>query len=122
MPARHPPVGCPPVEDQGIHQISAHRIPARHPVRIGLAAAVLVAVVAGLGACADDDAADEAGSVPTTSEDASWVRYGHDLANSRLSIVASDLEDDQIPSGWTQVPDRTMVTFTRTDEPELESV
>jgi glutamine amidotransferase len=45
-----------------------------------------------------------------------------DLANSRLSIVASDLEDDQIPSGWTNVADRTMVTFTRTDEPELESV
>ena len=45
-----------------------------------------------------------------------------DLANSRLSIVASDLEDDQLPHGWTNVPDRTMVTFTRTDEPELEPV
>ena len=84
------------MEDQGIHQISAHRIPARHPVRIGLAAAVLVAVVAGLGACADDDAADEAGSVPTTSEDASWVRYGHDLANTRAVADEATLAPETV--------------------------
>jgi glutamine amidotransferase len=45
-----------------------------------------------------------------------------DFAACRLSIVASDFEDDQIPPGWTAAAGRAIVTFTRTDEPVLETL
>jgi len=45
-----------------------------------------------------------------------------DHAASRLTLVASDFEDDQIPEGWTAVRERAIVTFTRADEPVLENV
>jgi predicted glutamine amidotransferase len=43
-----------------------------------------------------------------------------DLAACRLEIVASDFDDDRLPAGWTPVPHRAIVTFTRTDEPFTE--
>ncbi len=87
------------MRDEGVHQVAA-----RHPARLGLAAAVLVAVVAGLGACADDDpdgsglsgsgsagagngevAGDDSDDPanPDASDPAAWVRFGHDLGNAR---------------------------------------
>ena len=45
-----------------------------------------------------------------------------DLAASRLSIVASDFEDDQLPHGWTEVTERAIVTFTRADDPVSETI
>jgi len=45
-----------------------------------------------------------------------------DYAASRLVLVASDFEDNQIPAGWTSVPERAIVTFTRTDEPTIEKL
>lgn len=46
----------------------------------------------------------------------------HDYAASRLTLVASDFEDNTVPAGWTSVPERANVTFTRTDDPILENV
>jgi predicted glutamine amidotransferase len=43
-----------------------------------------------------------------------------DYATSRLVLVGSDFEDDQIPPGWTSVPERAIVTITRADEPTIE--
>lgn len=45
-----------------------------------------------------------------------------DLAVSRLSIVASDFDDDRLPPEWTSVRERAIVTFTRADEPHVESI
>jgi predicted glutamine amidotransferase len=45
-----------------------------------------------------------------------------DYAASRLTLVASDFEDDQIPDGWTAVPERAIVTFTRADEPVIDKL
>lgn len=42
-----------------------------------------------------------------------------DLRACRLSLVASDFDEPQ-PAGWTSVPARAMVTFTRTDAPHIE--
>lgn len=44
-----------------------------------------------------------------------------DYATSRLVLVASDF-DDGIPSGWTSVPERAIVTFTRSDAPAVEDL
>jgi predicted glutamine amidotransferase len=44
-----------------------------------------------------------------------------DYAASRLTLVASDFED-RPPPEWTPVADRAIVTFTRSDEPVLESL
>lgn len=44
-----------------------------------------------------------------------------DYATSRLTVVASDF-DDGLPPGWTSVPERAIVTFTRADEPHVESL
>lgn len=44
-----------------------------------------------------------------------------DYANSRLTLVASDF-DDGIPSGWTPVRERAIVTFTRSDAPAIEDL
>jgi predicted glutamine amidotransferase len=43
-----------------------------------------------------------------------------DYATSRLVLIGSDFEDDQIPAGWTLVPQRAIVTLTRADEPIIE--
>jgi glutamine amidotransferase len=43
-----------------------------------------------------------------------------DLGSARLSIVASDFEDDRPPSGWTRLEPRTIATFSRTEPPQLE--
>jgi glutamine amidotransferase len=54
-----------------------------------------------------------------------------DYATSRLTVVASDFDDGVpsdsqasvgLPPGWTAVPERAIVTFTRTDEPVVESL
>jgi glutamine amidotransferase len=44
-----------------------------------------------------------------------------DYATSRLTLVASDF-DDGPPGGWTPVPERAIVTFTRADEPIVEKL
>jgi len=43
-----------------------------------------------------------------------------DFASCRLSLVASDFDEDRTPPGWTDVPDRAIVTLTRTDENLVE--
>jgi hypothetical protein len=55
------------------------------------------------------------------AEELSRLKVPH-LAACRLSIVASDFDEDRIPSGWTRVAERTSVTLTRTDGPILESL
>lgn len=45
-----------------------------------------------------------------------------DYAASRLTLIASDFEDDRIPEGWTPVRQRAIVTFTRANEPIIENV
>jgi glutamine amidotransferase len=45
-----------------------------------------------------------------------------DLAASRLTLVASDFDDDQLPVGWTPVSERAIVTFTRADAPAIEPI
>lgn len=45
-----------------------------------------------------------------------------DFAACRLSLVASDLENDETPAGWTAVADRAIVTLTRTEDPHIESI
>ena len=44
-----------------------------------------------------------------------------DYATSRLTLVASDF-DDGLPAGWTPVPERAIVTFTRSDDPLVENL
>jgi glutamine amidotransferase len=43
-----------------------------------------------------------------------------DLASSRLSLVASDFEDDRLPPDWTPVAPRSVVSFTRAEDPAAE--
>lgn len=45
-----------------------------------------------------------------------------DLSSARLSVVASDFEDDRAPSGWTAIPPGSFATFTRTEAPQIEPV
>jgi predicted glutamine amidotransferase len=45
-----------------------------------------------------------------------------DLASCSCSLVASDFDDDVLPAGWTPVPDRSIVTITRSDAPAIESL
>lgn len=54
------------------------------------------------------------------SEGLSRMKVPH-LSSCRLSMVASDF-DDRLPSGWTELAEKTMVTLTRTDEPSLEAL
>ncbi|MFO0587948.1 MAG: class II glutamine amidotransferase [Polyangiaceae bacterium] len=42
-------------------------------------------------------------------------------SRSRLTVLASDFDDDQVPPGWTSVPERAIVTLTRTDDPQVET-
>jgi glutamine amidotransferase len=44
-----------------------------------------------------------------------------DYVTSRLALVGSDF-DEGVPSGWTTVPERAIVTFTRTDDPTVEQL
>jgi glutamine amidotransferase len=53
------------------------------------------------------------------NEELSKLKIPH-LASCRLSVVASDFEDDRPPSGWTPLPERTTLTLTRTDAPLIE--
>lgn len=46
----------------------------------------------------------------------------HEDAKSRLTLLASDFDDDQPPPGWTPIPERAIVTLTRTDDPLVESL
>ncbi len=43
-----------------------------------------------------------------------------DLGSARLSVVASDFEDDRPPNGWTRLESRTVATFSRTEAPQIE--
>ena len=45
-----------------------------------------------------------------------------DYAGSRLTVVASDFEDDELPARWTSVPERAIVTLTRADDPATEKL
>ncbi len=44
-----------------------------------------------------------------------------DYATSRLTLIASDF-DDGLPSGWTPVPERAIVTFNRSDAAAVETL
>jgi glutamine amidotransferase len=43
-----------------------------------------------------------------------------DFAASRLTLVASDFDGDQLPGGWIPAGERAIVTFTRADDPAVE--
>jgi predicted glutamine amidotransferase len=45
-----------------------------------------------------------------------------DEARGRLTVLAADFDDEQIPPGWTSVPDHAIVTLTRTDDPLVETI
>jgi glutamine amidotransferase len=45
-----------------------------------------------------------------------------DFAQGRVTLVASDFDDDRPPAGWTVLPERAIVAFTRTDDPSSESL
>jgi len=45
-----------------------------------------------------------------------------DYAESRLTLVAADFEDDQVPPGWTTLNERAIVTFTRGSAPLVETL
>jgi glutamine amidotransferase len=45
-----------------------------------------------------------------------------DFAACRVSVVASDFENDESLAGWTQVPDRAIVTLTRTEDAHIEPI
>jgi len=45
-----------------------------------------------------------------------------DFAGSRLTLVASDFDDDHLPAGWTVVEERAMVTFTRSSDSTTEAI
>lgn len=45
-----------------------------------------------------------------------------DYASSRLTLVASDFDDVEIPSGWNPVAERAIVTFSRANDPVIESL
>ena len=45
-----------------------------------------------------------------------------DYAESRLTLVASDFENDELPPGWTAVPEHAIVTFTRGSEPVIDNL
>jgi len=45
-----------------------------------------------------------------------------DFAACRLSLIASDFENEDTPPGWTPVADRAIVTLTRTDAPQIEPI
>ena len=56
---------------------------------------------------------------PLFSEDGPGKLRMPDLEPCRLSVVASDFEQDKIPPEWTAVGDGAMIAFTRTDEPTI---
>lgn len=43
-----------------------------------------------------------------------------DLGSTRLTLVASDLEDDRAPQGWTTMQPGSFATFSRTEPPQIE--
>ena len=45
-----------------------------------------------------------------------------DFAACRVSVVASDFENDDSLPGWTAVPDRAIVTLTRTKDAHIEPI
>ena len=45
-----------------------------------------------------------------------------DEAKSRLTLVGADFDDDQPPPGWTSVAERAIVTLSRTDDPQVETL
>ncbi len=45
-----------------------------------------------------------------------------DFAQARVTLVASDFDDDRPPAGWTVLPERAIVLFTRENEPSSESL
>ncbi|MFO0551997.1 MAG: class II glutamine amidotransferase [Polyangiaceae bacterium] len=44
------------------------------------------------------------------------------LASARVSLFASDFDDDRLPAGWTPVAARSTVTISHTHEPHVESL
>ncbi len=44
-----------------------------------------------------------------------------DLEPCRLCVVASNFRDDEVPDDWTELPDKSMIAFSRTDEPIIVS-
>jgi glutamine amidotransferase len=44
------------------------------------------------------------------------------LATARLSICAADLDDDRLPQGWVSVPERSTVTLSHADEPQVAAL
>lgn len=45
-----------------------------------------------------------------------------DLDGCRVALVGTDFSDNRTPGGWTPVPERAIVTFTRLDEPHIEEL
>lgn len=41
------------------------------------------------------------------------------LASARLSICASDFDDDRLPNGWTPVPERSTITLSHGHDPQV---
>ncbi len=44
------------------------------------------------------------------------------LASARLSMCASDFDDDRLPSGWTPVPERSTITLFHGHEPQVAAL
>jgi glutamine amidotransferase len=44
------------------------------------------------------------------------------LMSARLSLCASDFDDDRCPTGWERLPARSFVTLDRTHEPHVEAL
>jgi glutamine amidotransferase len=45
-----------------------------------------------------------------------------DFAACRVSVIASDFENADTLAGWTTVPDRAIVTLTRTEDAHIEAI
>jgi predicted glutamine amidotransferase len=41
------------------------------------------------------------------------------LASARLSMCASDFDDDRLPNGWTAIPERSTVTLSHAHDPQV---
>jgi polyvinyl alcohol dehydrogenase (cytochrome) len=90
----------------GDRRAHGHRRHRRHPAWLGIVAAVLVAVAAGIGACADDDGGGDAGADAgeTTATAPEWVRHGADLANTRAVEGEAALDRESVADlapAWT---------------------
>jgi glutamine amidotransferase len=45
-----------------------------------------------------------------------------DYAESRVALIAADFDEAPMPDEWTRVPDRAIVTLTRSNAPFVEAL